>query len=193
MRYLEELRETLQDLGAQRVRAFLTLLGIILGVGTLVFLSSLLAGAEKFLTNGIQRASGADLISVLPAYDAKAHEMREIDRNDAKALARATAPSGALVLGRYVKAVNFGDRWGQRVFAVGSLPETQEMYGLGVAKGRFLAQGDVWAQSNVAGLGAGAAADLLPGGGEPLGQEVKLKGHRFVVVGLLAPKPSQNK
>lgn len=192
-RYLEELRETLADLGAQRVRAFLTLLGIILGVGTLVFLSSLVAGAEAFLKHGVQRASGSDLVSVVPEWDPDADQMRVIDRHDARALARATAPEGAIVLGRYVKAVNFGDRWGQRVFAVGSQPESLAMYGLTVAQGRFLAQADVWAQSNVAVLGAKAVAELLPRGVEPLGEEVKLKGHRFTVVGVLAPKPSQNK
>ena len=192
-RYLEELRETLTSLGAQRVRAFLTLLGIILGVGTLVFLSSLVAGAETFLKYGVQTASGTDLVSVTPRWDPETDEMREIDRFDAKAVGLATAPDGAQVLARYVRKVPWGDRWGQAVFAVGTRPEAQAVYGLEVTQGRFLAQADGWAQSPVAVLGPEAAKALLPGQASPLGQEVKLKGHRFKVVGVIAPKPSRNK
>jgi putative ABC transport system permease protein len=189
-RYLEEVRDTLADVAAQRVRALLTLLGVIIGVGTLVFLSSLVAGAGQFLQQQAKTASGADLISVTGHWDQARQEWNKVDRRDARALARGTRADGTLVLGHYVSRVQLGRRWGERVYAIGARPESQAMYTLAVARGRFVTQADLWAQTRVAVLGAEAATSLLPGVADPLGQEVQLRGHRFRVVGVLAAKPA---
>lgn len=192
MTFLEEIRSVLATLRAQRFRAFLTLLGIILGVGTLVVLSSAIEGLGKYMERGMQQAAGEDVINVSRRWWAEdtGKVGAPLDRFDSRALETAGTLEGAQVLNQYSMRVPWGDRWGQNVWVVGTMPRALSFYGLAIDKGRFIAQGDVYGHSKVAVLGPDALKNLLPKVKDPLGQEVKLKGERFRVIGVTQKKPS---
>lgn len=191
MRFVDQLLSILATLNAQRVRTVLTLLGIILGVGTLVVLSSALEGLGKYMERGMRQASGEDIITVSERWrdDASGKTAQPLDRFDSRALQTAPTMTDAMVLNTYNQRVPYGNRWGQHVYVVGTTPRALDFYGLEVAKGRFITQSDVWSRSKVAVMGSEAVSKLLEPG-EPLGQEVKLKGERFKVVGVLKSKPA---
>lgn len=188
MGLLEELLDVLSSLNAQRFRAALTLLGVILGVGTLVFLSSLLAGSQAYLQHGIQQANGEDIISISPrGWDDRDQKTGPaLDRFDTRALATDPALAKAGVLTRLSRRVQAGEANKERTWVVGTLPSARDIYHLDVARGRFLGQGDLWSLESVAVLGPEAATKLLPGEADPVGKEVLLDGQRFRVIGLLS-------
>ncbi|MNR86274.1 Macrolide export ATP-binding/permease protein MacB [compost metagenome] len=191
MRFVDQLASILATLNAQRVRTLLTLLGIILGVGTLVLLSSAIEGMGKYMQHGLRAATGEDIVTVSRRWkDEKSGKTAQpLDRFDSRALSQAPSLMGARVLNTYTQRVPYGTREGQQIQAVGTTPEALDFYELAVAKGRFITQADVWSRERVAVLGAEAVSNLIDSG-DPLGQEIKLKGVRFKVVGVLAPKPT---
>lgn len=192
MTLYDEWRDVLRNLLSQKFRAFLTLLGIILGVSTLIVLSSAVEGSGKFMARRMQQASGEDIISLSKRWrdEGSGKAGIPLSRFDSRALANAPKLEGAQVLNRYSMRVPWGDRWGQHLHVVGTVPEALSFYDLAVEKGRFIAQADVFSMSKVAVLGAEAVKKLLPDEHEPIGKEVKLKGQRFKVVGVLKKKPA---
>lgn len=190
MRFVDQLASILATLNAQRVRTLLTLLGIILGVGTLVLLSSAIEGMGRYMQQGLRAATGEDVITVSRRWkdESTGKTAQPLDRFDSRALATAPALQGSRVLNTYTQRASYGTREGQQVQVVGTTPEALDFYELAVARGRFITQADVWSRDRIAILGDEAAKTLIPSG-DPLGQEIKLKGVRFKVVGVLAPKP----
>ncbi len=191
MRFVDQLAGILATLNAQRVRTVLTLLGIILGVGTLVLLSSVIESLGKYMERGLRTATGEDIITISRRWkdESTGKTGHPIDRFDSRALQTAPSLGGSQVLNTYTQRVPYGNRPGQLVQAVGTTPGALGFYGLEVAKGRFIVQSDVWSRARVAVLGSEAVSNLVESG-DPLGQEIKLKGVRFEVVGVLAPKPA---
>ncbi len=191
MRAIDQIASILATLNSQRVRTLLTLLGIILGVGTLVLLSSAIEGLGKYMERGLRTASGEDIITVSRRWrdDETGKTAQPLDRFDSRALKTAPTLEGSQVLNTYTQRVPYGTREGQQVQVVGTTPGALAFYELQVAKGRFITQADVWSRDRVAVLGSEAATKLITSG-DPLGQEIKLKGVRFKVVGVLAPKPT---
>lgn len=191
MTFRDELLGVLMTLNTQRLRAVLTLLGIILGVGTLVVLSSALASSGKYMQRGMQQASGEDVITLSKRWqDEHSHKTAfSLNRFDSRALAEDPALSGSQVLNLYSMRVPWGDRWGQTIYVVGTVPAALSFYDLEVAKGRFVSQADGFDHAKVAVLGSEALAHLLGPGAEGPGSEIKLKGERFRVIGVLKPKP----
>lgn len=191
MTLVEQLKTIVSTLNAQRVRTLLTLLGIILGVGTLVFLASTLLGLGHYMQHGLRAATGEDIITVSRRWrDEKTGKTAQpLDRFDSRALGSAPSLGGATVLNTYTQRVPYGTREGQQIQVVGTTPDALSFYELEVAKGRFITQADIWSRARVAVLGSDAVSKLLPAG-DPLGREIKLKGVRFTVVGVMKPKPA---
>lgn len=195
MTFLDEIRAVFATLQAQRFRAFLTLLGIILGVGTLVVLSSAIEGLGKYMERSMQQASGEDVVSVSRRWwdDESGKAGVPLNRFDSRALETAGTLQGAQVLNQFSMRVPWGERWGQNVWVVGTMPQSLSFYGLEVDKGRFITQGDVFNHAKVAVVGPEALKTLLPNVKDPLGQEIKLKSERFRVIGVTKKKPSFGK
>ena len=192
MSFLEELKGVLATFRTQRFRTFLTLLGIILGVSTLVVFSSLIEGMGKFMERKMQEASGEDIISVAQSWSMEKPKKYAppISLFDSRALGKTPTLAESTVLNRYSLRVPFGSRWGQNMYVIGTNPRALSFYGLEMARGRFVEKNDLFTSARVAVLGSEASKKLLPGEKEPLGKEVKLKGQRFRVVGVLKPKPA---
>lgn len=188
---LETLAGVWRQLVSQRVRTLLTLLGLIVGVGTLVTLSSAVAGLGAYMQRGMQQASGDDVVSVSRRWDENSIQRSAppLSAFDRRAIATDPDLAGSQTLIRYSKRVPWGVRWGDDIWVVGTTPAALDFYGLGVAKGRFIAQGDVFDRSPVAVIGPDAAKKILPGVGDPVGRQILVDGNRFEVIGLLSRKP----
>jgi putative ABC transport system permease protein len=195
MRFFEEFRIVLESLNAHRARAVLTLFGIILGVATLVALSSAVSSAGLYMERTMQDASGENIVSVSRRWGRDDGEKRAppLNKFDSRALAQARSLDGAMVMNRYTMRVPYGERWGQRVWVIGARPEALRFYRLEIDKGRFVTQADVDDRVAVAVLGFNARKNLMPGERDPIGKELKLKTKRFRVIGVMKDKPSMGK
>ena len=180
-------------LAASKLRSALTLLGIIIGVCTVVGMMALIQGLQAKVDDQLA-GLGAGVFQVQKwphghgNKDWKVYARRKnLTLDDVRALRG--LPS--------VQQVG-GEAWegGQKVAShqaatsanqsvVGATPEFLENNGMQLAHGRFLTEEDLREASNVAVLGFDAVDALFPGQ-DPVGQEIVLRGAVFKVVGVFA-------
>jgi putative ABC transport system permease protein len=196
MRFIDCLR-SLDAAFAHRVRAALTLLGLIVGSASIVLLASLLRGGEEYLVHTNQEASNDDVAEAYgdePPPEQRDRTTRGLSRADAAAVA--SARTGDLVAAESSRDV-FARYAGRkkRVAFVSSGRSTMELYRLQVERGRALDDEDRRRGSRVSVIGAEVYEELVrPGehGAAPAlaGLRIEVDGHLFSVVGVLARKPS---
>src|SRR5881227_1123572 len=126
MRLSDQLRGVRHTFSSNRARVVLTLLGIMIGAGSIVMLAGLLRGGEEALLRTSQRANEADLIQVRrdePPPTQLGKTRRELSEGDAETLADSRLLAGARVAtegNREVRAVLHDKK--KRVRIVGAAP-----------------------------------------------------------------------
>jgi putative ABC transport system permease protein len=182
-------------LGALRVntlRTALTALGVIIGVGAVVTMMAVGAGAQARVAEQI-RSLGSNLVIVLSGSITAgglrlgAGSQLTITEDDARSIQR-EVPSiqAAAPVVRGVIQVVFGNaNWSTRLQGV--TPEYFEVREWDVMAGRLLTRQDVDATAKAVLLGQTARENLF-GSTDPVGQTVRIKKVPFTVVGVLARK-----
>ena len=182
------------SLRANKLRAFLTMLGIVIGVAAVIVLMSIGSGAQEMITSRIT-ALGTNLVFVRPGAPQQ-NGVRQaqgsaatLTLNDAEALADPNlTPSIALVAPEsrtssqlVVGSINVNSR-------ITGVTETYaEVRNHQVAEGDFITRQNVIARSLVLVLGSSVADTLFPDGGA-VGQSVRVGRLRFKVAGVLESK-----
>jgi putative ABC transport system permease protein len=176
---------------AHRLRSRLTVLGIVIGIASVILLTSLgegtrraiLADFTQFGTNIMAINKGRRRTSGVPGFGAT---VRKLTIEDGEALRRVRGVEMVL-LGAYGSArVEFGER-GRDVLVAGVTSELPEMFRFPVRQGRFLPPGDPRRGAPLAVLGPTLKRELF-GERSALGEHVRIGGRRFVVVGVMEPK-----
>ncbi|WP_437678341.1 ABC transporter permease [Sorangium sp. So ce131] len=194
---LGDLLHSARAVVADRTRAALTLLGVVIGTGSIVLLASLLAGGEEALLRASQQAVEADLIQVHPAevnVRDRRRTQRDLSRDDARALAASRSLGGAAALSESVRQVEA--RVGRKkkpITLVSAAPAAPSLYALELAAGRFLTGADLASRRRVCVVGHEVWSELF--GGPPAlsegGRDLRLTadGHVWTVVGVLKDRP----
>jgi len=184
----------ISSLAVNKLRAGLTLLGIVIGVAAVISLLSIGRGAQDAITERIQTL-GTNLLFIRPGGTTQGGvfggqgSASTLTLEDAFALqdavmapsVKAVAPelgtSGQIVAGR------------ENTFTqiTGVTPEYQFVRESTVASGQFITRTHVDRSSQVAVLGSSVAEDLF-GFRDPVGQPVRVNGRQFIVVGVLESK-----
>src|SRR4051812_34091472 len=146
MRLADQLRSVRHTFSSNRARAALTLLGIMIGAGSIVALAGLLRGGEEALLRSSQRANAADLIQVRrdePPANQLARTRRDLSRTDEELVA--TSPAlpeikTASEASRETRALWNGKK--KRVRLVGAGTGALALYNLEMQRGRYLSSDD---------------------------------------------------
>jgi putative ABC transport system permease protein len=179
-------------LRSNRLRTALTALGVIIGVGAVVTMMAVGAGAQVRVAEQI-RSLGSNLIIVMSGSITSggvrlgSGTLLTITEDDARAIQR-DVPSvevAAPTVRGGVQAVVGNSNWSTAMQGV--TPEYFQARDWGVTAGRLLTTEDVDAAGKVILLGQ-TVADNLFGGSDPLDQTVRIKTVPFTVVGVLARK-----
>ena len=178
-------------LRGHRLRTFLSLLGVAIGVASVILLTSLGEGARLYVT-GEFASLGSNLLIIIPGKTETkglaplvSTAPHDLTRQDAAALLqrvpaiRRVAP---LVLG--TASVRAGEH-SREVTVVGATRDILEIRRLKMAGGRFLPQDQPDAAVCV--VGARIQRELFPDQ-NPLGQLVRIGEWRFRVIGVIAPR-----
>ena len=186
MNPLATLSVALASLAANKLRAVLTLLGIIIGVSAVITLMAIGRGVQDSITENL-RSLGTNLLFVQPAPSGDASGMLTLE--DALALEDPLfAPS---VVGVAPELRNSGTavagRNNTNTQIVGVTPPYREVRNFPLASGQFITHGHVDQISQVAVLGS-EVAQTLYGFRDPVGQALRLNGRQFQVVGVLESK-----
>jgi putative ABC transport system permease protein len=189
-------RIALRALGRNKLRSFLTMLGIIIGVGAVIAMVAIGEGAKALVNQQIV-GLGTNELAVLPGAmnlggaRTGSGGRQNLTEGDAKAIIKqiplVTAVSPVL---RQSQPVIAGARnWFTAVQGVA--PEFQQIRSWEMVEGRFISQADLESTAKVVIIGQTAAANLF-GDEDPLGNIVRIKKIPFQIVGVLRPKGQTN-
>lgn len=194
MRVLDEMAFAWSAVRARGSRSMLTSLGIAVGIAAVVLLTALGDGVHRFVLNEFTQF-GTNIVGVTPGRTttmgmsgAMVNSVRPLTLDDALELARlpGTAAMTGVVTGN--GNVESGRR-SRRTSILGVGRGTPSIWGVKVARGRFLPDDDPIAPRAFAVLGGDLAGELFPRS-SPLGELVRVGGERYRVVGVLEPKGS---
>jgi putative ABC transport system permease protein len=186
MSIYESLRTAATGLTTNKLRAALTMLGIIIGVASVVALLSIGQGVEASISGQIQ-SIGSNLLFVTADQPQDATAPAYLTSEDAQALAD---PFDVPALAAVAPAVQDQRRVAHGDNATNlTISGTNSQYtvvrNLDLVAGGFLTEADLTEQAQVAVLGWQAYSDLFDDGEYPVGQTISIDGVRFEVVGVL--------
>ena len=193
----ESARMALETLRANKMRSGLTILGIVIGVATVITLSSFINGLNQNIGN-LVASFGTNVywvfrfpvINVRPTAEMLAR--KQLTMEDAEALAKlphVTAVSPQLryqdfALGVGNVAVKYKGRKVQHTILEGDTIAEPEVDTVNIPVGRYFTQYEQDAHADVVVLGHDAAEQLFQGE-NPLGKEVEIGGDDFRVIGVM--------
>lgn len=192
MRLADIIRMALTTIMAYRQRSLLTIAGILVGIASVVLLTSIGEGVRVYVLNEFTQF-GTNLVAVTPGKattfgvsGATISTVRPLTLDDAEALTRMDHAIEVVPLVQGNASVEFRQRQRRTmVFGVGSgVPEVWKMP---VASGRFLPDDGYRNTRNYAVLGA-KMRDELFGTTNPLGKRIRVGGDRYRIVGVMARK-----
>ncbi len=167
-----------KSISSNKMRSFLTMLGIIIGVLALVVLVSLVSGATSSVNNQIS-SMGANLIQVSVMDDKdKPVKLSDLEDLAEEEEIRETAPVAQI---NSTASSTYAEETAVVYGTTGAYSDImqQELY-----SGRFLKNTDVDNHTNVAVINAGLATEVL-GRMDVVGETIKLDGVSYMVVGVL--------
>ncbi len=192
MRTLDALGASIGALNAHRLRSFLSSLGIALGVGAVMLLTSLGEGVRLYAAGQFQQF-GTNLLQVTPGKTetfgmpgALGGTTHPLTIDDAEALRRVHGVTSVVPVAFGQARVEAGER-GRSVSVWGVTSEVPELWGFDVVQGSFLPAGDPRQGSSVCVLGPKLKQELF-GERNAIGAFVRVVGWRLRVIGIMEPK-----
>jgi len=183
MKALKYLRVAVESIQAHRLRAILTMLGIMIGIAAVLVTVGIGSGSAASITERIE-SSGTNLLTV--SSGSRGATGSTLTIADAEVLMNSDRfPQIEQVAPQYQgnSTVTYGASEGSYT-VVGTTAAYITVRNQELADGAFLSADQVTANSNVVVLGATVASDLF-GGQDPLGQNVRIDDALFQVIGVL--------
>ena len=193
MNYANLFKIALRAIGANKMRSFLTALGIIIGVASVITMLAIGQGSKRSIQANIAEM-GSNMIMIHPGQDMRggvrqdASSMETLKLTDYEALKNEC---------NYIKAISpVVNSSGQFIYGNNNTQST--LYGvnrdyltirqLTVADGDCFTDEDIKANAKVCILGQTVADYLFPNGGDPVGKVIRFNSTPFRVIGVLKKK-----
>jgi len=195
MDFKELFIESASTLTLNKMRTGLAVLGIIIGIGSVIALVSLGQATQQAVTSQIQ-SLGANLLTVQPAAQrtgavrGAAGGGTTITNDDAAAISSSseitTIKNVSPELSRRTQVTTGGSNTNTQI--VGVVPVYVEVHKLTIASGNFISQRDVDGMAKVAVVGPQVVTDLFGDGANPVGQTLRINGQTFIIIGVTQSK-----
>lgn len=184
MSFIQAYKMAIKSIRTNKVRSFLTMLGVIIGVSSVIAAVGFAQGSTKSITDMIE-SMGTNLIQVnimgrnsnrRVTYD-QIKDFAEKNSSEIAAVAPQANTSGIV---KYLTK-------NRNTSILGTSPDYSVIRSLNVSIGRFIVQNDVDNMQKVAVIGTTVANDIFEES-NPLGKKIKINGQIFTVVGVLEEK-----
>lgn len=184
------IQETYLALIANKARSFLTILGIVIGIASVIAMVSIGQGAQQSITDRIE-SGGANLLTVSPG---KQRSFGPVSSAQGSATSLTMEDLATIKTISDVEAVSPESSSRYQVSAkenntntsiYGVYPEYQTVQDVEIASGSFVSSNQVKSMSKIAVLGSTVATDLFGEGVDPIGQTVRINSINFKVTGVL--------
>lgn len=181
-----------QAVVAHRLRTFLSMIGIAIGVTSVVLLTSIGEGTRLYIVNQFSQF-GTNLLAIAPGKaetlgipGALGGTTQKLTIDDAEAIAKLPRVEATMPICFGTARVEAGNR-GRSVFVYGVTPSAPIVWQWGVRVGSYWPSSDPRRQASMAVLGPKLKNELFDDQ-NALGKFVRIGGARFRVVGLMEPK-----
>jgi len=186
--------ETVQSLTANKARSFLTILGIVVGISSVIVMVAIGNGTKASIEQSIASA-GSNLLMVMPGgsdtgMGGGASSAGTLSSVDAEAIGddvagvAAVAPQAAAGYPVVAGSAN------TNVSVTGTTADFPSVRSVETSMGTWFTENDEAASAKVAVLGPTTAEDLFGEGSNPVGQRIRINGEPFTVVGVTKAKGS---
>ena len=176
----QSFKMAVKAIAGNKMRSFLTILGVVIGVVAIVVLVSIGQGANSSVVESIE-GMGTNLITA----NINARRMNPIDLDSLNELAQNEAISYVAPISTVSGTVKAGATTYDDGVVQGTTPGYESIRNWTVAEGRFLQQPDIDNRSFVAVIGSEAATEMY-GTTHAVGETFSLNGYTITVVGVLA-------
>ena len=192
MNPLEHLRIALNALAANKVRSFLTMLGVIIGVASVIMLVAIGEGAKNYIRQELM-GIGTNLLIIVPGktetsgmghMPAGAQKLTLTDMRALEKRARLLSAMAPVVVSS--APVKYENRM-RNVQIIGTDQNFETVRNLHADIGSFISKADVDARRRVAVIGRTVKKELF-GESNPLGRSIKIGETKFRIVGIMANK-----
>ncbi len=190
MNLLLNLKEALQSLNANKLRSLLTILGIVIGVASVIALLSIGVSAGASITAEIE-SIGTNVIYILSGNNSEeVTNPKDLTLQDAEALGNSRRASEIAYVAPVISGaseVSYGSE-GFETSILGITPDYQFVQNLVIAEGDFISESQVEGRSAVVVLGPNIAENLLGRSTGIVGNSVRIGGYPFRVIGITEAK-----
>lgn len=194
MNFFESFRIALKALDANRIRASLTMLGVIIGVAAVILLVAIGSGVQQEITGQIE-GLGSNLLFVFPgnfsggggsgAGGPAAEINKRFSLEDARIVERRLGTEAIVVPVVQGPGILKAGNRSLRTAIAGANEQGNEVFTSTYVAGRHYNKSEYTSAARVTILGATPAKELFPGQ-NPVGRELTVNGERFTVIGQLA-------
>ncbi len=190
---LDLLKETLWSLTGNKIRSSLTMLGIVIGIASVIAMVAIGQGAQNSIAKSIE-SIGSNLIIIMPGaargsgISQGRGSAETLTMEDVNAISTQVSDISAVApeVSRRYQITAGGNNTNTQV--VGTLPAYTEVRNVQIDLGSFLNAQQVQTSSKVAVLGATARDDLFGANANPIGQAIRVNGVGFTVIGVTVLK-----
>ena len=193
MNYTNLLKIALRAIAANKLRAFLTALGIIIGVASVITMLAIGQGSKRSIQANIAEM-GSNMIMIHPGAD-----MRGGVRQDASAMETLKLTDYESIKDEcnYIKGISpMVSKSGQWIYGNNNTPSSiygvnqdyLEIRQLSVSDGEVFTDADIKSSAKVCILGQTVVDNLFPDGADPIGKVVRFNSIPFRVIGVLKKK-----
>jgi len=194
MRIKESIHIARRSLMGSKMRSFLTMLGVIIGVAAIIAMISIGNGAKADISERI-KSLGSNVLQIRPGAQSfggvrfGAGSVMTLKNEDAEILKEKAQYLAYIEPEVSNQAqVKFGNK-NDNIEIVGTTPDYQRVQNAKVTKGSFFTSEDVLYREKVCVIGQTVITNLF-GNVDPLGQEIRIKNLDFRVLGVLDKKGS---
>ncbi len=194
MLFTDLIEETYFAISANKARSGLTILGIVIGIGSVIAMISIGQGATGSIEASIQ-SMGSNLITISPGFQ-RSFSQISVGRGSAQTLTIGDSEAIAKEVS-FVRAVapELSNRY--QIIAKGKNTNTQvvgttshypSVRNIEIDLGSFISEQNINNMSKVAVLGPTTRDDLFGEGTNPVGETIRIKGINFKVIGVTKTK-----
>jgi putative ABC transport system permease protein len=193
MKIKDVLNETYGSLSANKARSMLTMLGIVIGIASVIAMVSIGNGAKASIQSSIE-GLGSNLLTILPGVVQPGRGIVSSGRGSAQTLKNNDIDVLKAIDG--VAAISPEDARRFQIVATGNNTNTTvtggtadyaNVHNLSIAEGSFISDANVRSIGRQAVLGATVATDLFADQ-DPLGKTIRINKINFIVIGVLNAK-----
>jgi putative ABC transport system permease protein len=196
MQFLESILIALSSLKSNKLRSILTLVGVIIGVMTVIAVVSIIAGMNRYVTDRISTMGSTtfiiDRMGIIMSDEEwwEAMKRKRLTLDDMEAI-RENCPACEVVGARMytLRKVKYKNQYLSDVGIAGATANLHQISSMDVEYGRHITELEELHRRQVVFVGWEIADKLFPNV-DPIGKEIKIGGRRFTIVGVAEKRGS---